>query len=1134
MVCIRLMKKCAMLVFLLQSLLFCGYAGAEEKSGEAARVVLWQIGERDGKPDGFALAPNRFSEFREDPLFLVGTSNPQKEWPYVQPGPADAWAGSKPHSSTVVFGLAAPPEQSCELVIHLVNTHGRVPPRVQIAINGQELFDRVLPAGGPDATIMGDLAQARPHEIQVTVPAEHLRSGTNTLNITTREGSWMIFDALLFLAPSGLKLATLADFTAVRTCRAVPALVDVNGQLKQVIEMEVLRAGETAQAEVRCDQEVCWSGQLHQKLNEILVPIPRTEQPREIKVEVRIGPNTIFEKVLAVQPVREWVVYLLPHSHVDIGYTQLQTKVEQDHWQFYEQALEVAKKTASYPPEARFKWNVEVLWAVDSYLRHATPEKKEEFTAGVKSGAIGLQALYSNELTALCRPEELLRLLDYAQRLRQQLGIEIDSAMISDVPGYTWGIVTALARGGVRYFSIGPNGGHRIGHTLRVWGDKAFWWVSPSGQERVLCWIPRHGYWRGFRGKEELFDYLMILQKEDYPFTLVQLRHCLGDNAGPDLAISDFVKEWNARFAYPRLVIATCSEMMHEFEKRYGAQLPVVSGDFTPYWEDGAASSALETGLVRRAADRLSMAETFWAMLRPGEYPDDVFYQAWRNVLLYDEHTWGAFNSISDPDSEFARSQWAIKQRFALDADEQSRVLLQQAVAGVTSGETAVKWDVLVLNPCGWMRTDLVELPNPPAAVHKITDSQGKPVLWQRLSDGRVLFLARDIPGFGGRRFTVEGSAGEGETEAPASGNPSASTDGDSGFTFGDSRYEMSIDDQTGAIIRLVDRQLGRDLVDRSQGWGLGEYLYVAGRSPEKVQRVTGPARLRHTDRGPLVWRCEVETPAPGCRGVKRVYELGNPTGRIRMDFVLDKEPVRSPEGVHIAFPFAVPEGQMRMELSWAIIQPEADQLPGACKNYFTVQRWIDISNEQFGVLWGSWEAPLVELGTIRTDVPAPFRPEGWLTKLDPTQTILSYVMNNYWETNYKADQEGPTPFTYFIMAHDGGYDPVKATRFGMETTRPLVAILVGQDSPPEISPLLSVAEEAIIPAECKISRDGKAVILRIYNPTPQAIASSVRLSEKLGHAKLWTTDLSEQPLTAVEGTITVPALGLVCLRIEF
>ena len=31
-------------------------------------------------------------------------------------------------------------------------------------------------------------------------------------------------------------------------------------------------------------------------------------------------------------------------------------------------------------------------------------------------------------------------------------------------------------------------------------------------------------------------------------------------------------------------------------------------------------------------------------------------------------------------------------------------------------------------------------------------------------------------------------------------------------------------------------------------------------------------------------------------------------------------------------------------------MRPEADQIPGACKNWFTVQRWVDVSNAHYGV----------------------------------------------------------------------------------------------------------------------------------------------------------------------------------------
>src|SRR5512138_1091090 len=102
--------------------------------------------------------------------------------------------------------------------------------------------------------------------------------------------------------------------------------------------------------------------------------------------------------------------------------------------------------------------------------------------------------MYLNELTGLCRPEELVRLFDYATRLGRQTGVPIDSAMISDVPGYTWGTVTAMAQAGIKYFSVAPNYFDRIGDILVQWENKPFYWVSPSGREKVLVWIPYNGY----------------------------------------------------------------------------------------------------------------------------------------------------------------------------------------------------------------------------------------------------------------------------------------------------------------------------------------------------------------------------------------------------------------------------------------------------------------------------------------------------------------------------------------------------------------------------------------------------------------------------------------------------------------
>ena len=197
---------------------------------------------------------------------------------------------------------------------------------------------------------------------------------------------------------------------------------------------------------------------------------------------------------------------------------------------------------------------MEVLWPVDNYLRKCTPQQSEAFIAAVRSGEIGLDAFYDNALTGLCRPEELLNLMGYGMRLSQACGVPIESAMVSDVPGYTWSIVSAMAQAGVKYFSFAPNYFDRMGSTMKEWQNRPFWWEGPDGKSRVLCWCPSRGYALGHQIGEGpalarfLPGYLSELESGAYPYDITYLRwNVHGDNGSPDEHLSDVVRDWNAR-----------------------------------------------------------------------------------------------------------------------------------------------------------------------------------------------------------------------------------------------------------------------------------------------------------------------------------------------------------------------------------------------------------------------------------------------------------------------------------------------------------------------------------------------------------------------------------------------------------
>ncbi|MHC4178160.1 MAG: glycosyl hydrolase-related protein, partial [Planctomycetota bacterium] len=652
------------------------------------------------------------------------------------------------------------------------------------------------------------------------------------------------------------------------------------------------------------------------------------------------------------------------------------------------------------------------------------------------------------------------------------------------------------------------------------WDEKPFYWISPCGRHKVLCWIPERGYYRTFKSGADMLERLRRMEAAGYPYDVVQVRYCLGDNAGPASDLCETVKQWNLQHAYPKLIIGTNSEMMREMERLHGDEIPEVRGDFTPYWEDGAASSALETGINRASAERLSQAEAIFAMTRPKDYPADDFYAAWREVILYDEHTWGAHNSISQPDSDFAKGQWKIKQAFALDGDKRSRALLAAATAPYTAKRRKVG-AVLVFNTSSWPRTDLVILSKDLAtAGDRVGDPNGPgvaPVPSQRLSDGSLAFLARDVPAFGARRFTILPG------DAPAGGTAKAE-----GNNLLHARLSVTLNETTGAIASLRRRGIDAELVDHGGGLGLNDYFYVAGKDPKDAQR-NGPVKITVKEAGPLVASLLVASDAPGCRRLSREIRLVDGIDRVDLINIVDKEKIRTKEGVHFAFPFNVPNGVMRMDIPWAVARPEAGQLPGSCKNWFTVQRWIDTSNDRYGVTWTTTDAPLVEVGSITAETP-------WIETLEPTQTLYSYVMNNYWFTNYKADQEGPTPFRYSLRPHAGGYSAVEAARFGMELSQPLVAVPAGsaEDGPAIllIEPRLKVEPAEVIVPTFKPSADGRGLIARLFNVGSRAAKAKLTWSDP-APKNLWMSNLAEEPKARVTGPVEVPALGLVTLRAE-
>jgi hypothetical protein len=127
---------------------------------------------------------------------------------------------------------------------------------------------------------------------------------------------------------------------------------------------------------------------------------------------------------------RDWKIYVITHTHADIGYTDLIPEVER----VWAQGMDMAVAAS----EKGLKWTLEGSLLFDAYARHRKPEKVRQLVGLVRKGSIEIASLYTNIEQENAGPEELIRASYYAnETLRRQYGIEAKTAMLSDITGLT-------------------------------------------------------------------------------------------------------------------------------------------------------------------------------------------------------------------------------------------------------------------------------------------------------------------------------------------------------------------------------------------------------------------------------------------------------------------------------------------------------------------------------------------------------------------------------------------------------------------------------------------------------------------------------------------------------------------------
>jgi alpha-mannosidase len=737
-------------------------------------------------------------------------------------------------------------------------------------------------------------------------------------------------------------------------------------------------------------------------------------------------------------------ILLIGHTHHDVGYTNSPRIVDDQHRRIVAEVLRLCAADAS-PDPARFRWTFEVARPVLRFLAGADPADVERLRRYATEGRIAVTGGYLN-MTQLPSDAELGAAYDAVGTLRAA-GLPVRTQQHGDVNGIAWGTVEAMRRAGMTRLVMALNPDHGRAPYEQPTG---FWWDGPSGA-RVFVWLSTHygvgEQWGIVDGdaataERHIAAFVERLEaRDDYPYD-VAVVHAANDNRWPTPLFLDVVRHWNAVRGHPPMRTATIDEALDLLEPQARrADVPVVRGEWSDWWSHGHGSTAREVAVYREARSFARAAQTSLglSLLDPrgepalahvlgyrrgpvrlrdeGEVVADL-HRVDEDLLLFGEHTWGSWETYSKPHSTFSHSHWNGKAAFAYQAYDRARDLAIEGMfrlaGGAAAGGAGTRDGVLVVNPTERERTEPVEV---------------------EIDGGRRGRLVARAPAFG----------------IAVLPRPEP-LDRRTGREIAVGAYRAVVDPARGGVVSLVDRRDGRELVDLGVPHGLG--AVVAERIPagsDHPMVVRSPKDFHPDFPGPdfdrlvagggqepeiaasdalasITWRSAL----PGLEATTTLT-LHRDVDAVDLDVHLVKPARPEPESIFVAFPFAVADPRFLLETAGAVYAAETEQLPDTSKDWYSVQHAVGVTNGGHGVLWGTFDAPLVQVGGFHTGA--------WARSLVPAGGhVNSWLMNNLHFTNFQASQDGTRRYRYRFAARAAAVTRDEVRVYGRNLLEPLQA----------------------------------------------------------------------------------------------
>ena len=576
-------------------------------------------------------------------------------------------------------------------------------------------------------------------------------------------------------------------------------------------------------------------------------------------------------------------------------------------------------------------------------------------------------------------------------------------------------------------------------------------------------------------------NYLENLEKEKYPWDYVPIMvsGAMTDNACPNAMIPGRLRQLNEIFTgQVEFQMATLDDFFAEVEKDKDT-FPVFRGDWPDWWSEGAGSTPGVVKLMRSAQRKYHICRKLDREQQLGDKA--LMDEAARNIMLYAEHTWGYSASITEPWSTMVNELDLRNASYAVQADTAASknldlILSKKGESSIAVGrplrykvvnphERAIT-EVAALYVDSWEYIDGTAF-DPLASYEVYDEKTGEVFACQCELEARGYRLeVQLVLAAGEERMLRVRKARQTKLETTVNTEIVNGTDrvkdviianmAEMPFYVENEIFAVTIEEKKG-IVSVVDKKDRKELL-RSDALPLFTAVYEVtpfgnenvksvrskmGRNRKSIATNRFVAELTDSKvvmSGPLYTALELTYQLEGTRFFQIYVKIYKNLPRIEATVRVHKESVWEPENLYLALPFGLKNEVKYIDKTGCILRPGIDQLPGSNQEFYMLQNGLSIHGEDKTVVIGSKDVPLVVFGDLKAK---PVRLcDGKNEELNRS-VCYSWMMNNYWETNFKAETGGFYEFTYSVDLLEKT-EPKEALEFCAERNEGILVLRMG------------------------------------------------------------------------------------------